>query len=592
MKHKKGIYIKTAPQQKEGEEYVEDAKDCRKDDSKISEVWLPNSNTAFRLLMSANLCSALMNNVTDCDETYNYWEPLHHLLYGEGFQTWEYSPVYAIRSWAYICLHSMLTWAHLGFLNENKLLVFYFIRMIFGLVCTLCEIQFYKGVSLRFGNNVARILLALMVLGTGMFISSTAFLPSTFCMFGTFLFMGLWLQEKLNLAILTVAASAIIGWPFSVALGIPLAVDILIRRRKYWFFTKWCLVAIATMLLPSFLIDSFFYGKPVIASLNILTYNVFTEHGPDIYGTEPLSYYVINGFLNFNVAFLLALSTIVIVPICEVIIVLKHAGYRPPMLLISFSIAPMYIWILIFFTRPHKEERFLFPIYPLICLSSAVTIATLQKLYGFFKFHRYLSVQWIAALVLTIYGVISLSRSFALFNAYHGSMELYPKLHHIADKADTSETTVRVCMGKEWHRFPSSFLLPNNFTLELIRSEFKGQLPAKFEAPGLEGTRAEPRHFNDENLEEKSRYVDVETCHFLIDFNHGEESTHEPIYSQQQDNWKILKEVDFLISKKSTSSLHRAFFVPFYFYERNDFGKYQLLQSRTNLLKRKPDSNT
>lgn len=42
------------------------------------------------------------------------------------------------------------------------------------------------------------------------------------------------------------------------------------------------------------------------------------------------------------------------------------------------TLAPMYIWIGIFFSQPHKEERFLFPIYPLICLCSAVALSALQ----------------------------------------------------------------------------------------------------------------------------------------------------------------------------------------------------------------------
>lgn len=36
--------------------------------------------------------------------------------------------------------------------------------------------------------------------------------------------------------------------------------------------------------VPLVAVDSFFYGKPVIAPLNILLYNVFTPHGPDLYG--------------------------------------------------------------------------------------------------------------------------------------------------------------------------------------------------------------------------------------------------------------------------------------------------------------------
>jgi alpha-1,2-mannosyltransferase len=38
-------------------------------------------------------------------KVYNFWEPLHYLDRGSGFQTWETSPVFAIRSYAYILLH-------------------------------------------------------------------------------------------------------------------------------------------------------------------------------------------------------------------------------------------------------------------------------------------------------------------------------------------------------------------------------------------------------------------------------------------------------------------------------------------------------
>jgi len=34
--------------------------------------------------------SARYNLVHDCDEVFNFWEPLHYLLYGYGKQTWEY----------------------------------------------------------------------------------------------------------------------------------------------------------------------------------------------------------------------------------------------------------------------------------------------------------------------------------------------------------------------------------------------------------------------------------------------------------------------------------------------------------------------
>ena len=49
-------------------------------------------------------------------------------------------------------------------------------------------------------------------------------------------------------------------------------------------------------------------------------------------------------------------------------------------------------------------------------------------------------------------------------------------------------TEVNVCVGKEWHRYPSSFFLPdNNWNLRFIKSEFSGLLPAPYPVnePGM-----------------------------------------------------------------------------------------------------------
>lgn len=46
------------------------------------------------ILIAAHLAAAFWCPIADCDEVFNYWEPLHHLLYGHGLQTWEYAPRY------------------------------------------------------------------------------------------------------------------------------------------------------------------------------------------------------------------------------------------------------------------------------------------------------------------------------------------------------------------------------------------------------------------------------------------------------------------------------------------------------------------
>lgn len=45
---------------------------------------------AFFSLAVLRYMSATSNIIHDCDEVFNYWEPLHFLLYKSGFQTWEY----------------------------------------------------------------------------------------------------------------------------------------------------------------------------------------------------------------------------------------------------------------------------------------------------------------------------------------------------------------------------------------------------------------------------------------------------------------------------------------------------------------------
>lgn len=76
---------------------------------------------------------------------------------------------------------------------------------------------------------------------------------------------------------------------------------------------------------------------------------------------------------------------------------------------------------------------------------------------------------------------------------------------------------LRLCFGKEWYRFPSSYLVPHGVNVEFVKSEFNGLLPRHFdESTGAEGgrwkrekTREVPGDLNDVNEEVSSRYVSV-----------------------------------------------------------------------------------
>ncbi|XP_041947241.1 alpha-1,2-mannosyltransferase ALG9 [Alosa sapidissima] len=570
------------------EKNVDDSKnsDMRNEtSSKAGQVWAPEGSTAFKCLVSARFCAALLSNISDCDETFNYWEPTHYLLYGKGMQTWEYSPTYAIRSYAYLWLHALPAFFHAKILQTNKVLVFYFLRCVLAFACCVCELYFYKAVCKKFGLHVGRLMLAFLVLSAGMFCSSAAFLPSTFCMYSAVVAMTGWFQGRTSIAVLGVAAGAIIGWPFSVLLGIPIAFDLLVLQRKWKSFIMWAAAALLIFLVPVVLVDSYYYGKLVIAPLNIVLYNVFTPHGPDLYGTEPWHYYFLNGFLNFNIVFALALFSLPLTALMEALLQrfnVQNLG-RPYWLTLS----PMYLWMVVFFTQPHKEERFLFPIYPLICLCGAVALSSLQKCYHFL-FQRYrlehytVSSNWLALGSVLLFAVLSLSRSVALFRGYHAPLDLYPEFHRIAKDPNIHTVPegrpVNVCVGKEWYRFPSSFLLPNNWQLQFIQSEFRGQLPKPYSSEPW-ATRMIPTEMNDQNLEETSRYVDLKQCHYLVDLALETEASREPRYAANKEEWSIIVVKPFLDASRS-SKLFRAFFVPFFSEQHTTYSNYVILKPR------------
>lgn len=91
------------------------------------------------------------------------------------------------------------------------------------------------------------------------------------------------------------------GWPFAAVLSVPIAVDMLFFKKMYRDFVQWAIVSAAVVLVPMTILDSLQYGRFVVAPWNIVKYNVFGGAGPNLYGTEPLSFYFINGFLNFNI---------------------------------------------------------------------------------------------------------------------------------------------------------------------------------------------------------------------------------------------------------------------------------------------------
>lgn len=93
-------------------------------------------------------------------------------------------------------------------------------------------------------------------------------------------------------------------------------------------------------------LDTNMYGKLVIAPWNIVKYNIFSSKGPDLYGTEPWTYYLVNGTLNFNLIFIASLLS----PILILMTLKVQEKIRERFIIIG----TVFVWLLVFVVQPHK----------------------------------------------------------------------------------------------------------------------------------------------------------------------------------------------------------------------------------------------
>jgi len=388
----------------------------------------PASVWALALLLVPQLLGAWLGPVADCDETFNFWEPLHLLLFGSGLRTWEYSPVYALRSFLYLLWPGpylpMRVLLLLGL--DDKPMLFRLGRASLGLCSALADLALFRALQVHTlsvncpwinamytlqarGHKLASLaFLAFKSAGAGALVAGPVFLPSASAGWLATLAHAQLLRHKNHFSgVLLVALAALLGWPFAALLGLPfvmLALSGLASLRRFvWRAALAGLLVCAPMLL----VDSYFYGAAVLAPLNIVRYNVLSG-GSELYGTEPWHFYVLNLLLNWNLVVPLALLGL-----------LLGGRIMPASLRLT-----LVTWLAVFGAQPHKEERFLFPAYSLLCLSAAAGLQTaLHRLGPRLK-------QLVALALLATFTLLSCSRAAALLLNYGAPLHVYDHFYH------------------------------------------------------------------------------------------------------------------------------------------------------------------
>lgn len=508
--------------------------------------------------------SATSNIIHDCDEVFNYWEPLHFLLYKSGFQTWEYSSQFALRSYLYLLFHELVgkpaSWLYGG----EKVRVFYAVRLFLGLISVITDTVLVVALSRKYGRRLAAYTLAMLCLTSGCFFASTSFLPSSFSMYAVSLSSGLFLLEKPAMAVSVAVVGVILGWPFSILVFLPVTFYALARKFKQTFLSG-AITSLALLAL-SLLVDYHYYGRWTSSVLNLLIYNVLGGGESHLYGIEGPLYYLRNGFNNFNFCFVLALLFLGILPIVR-------KKYVPDLLVV---ISPIYIWLGFMSLQPHKEERFLYPIYPLVCVAASAVIESFPDLFRdpYYPNANYLMVMTAKCLRPVVLGLIlcaSHARTFSMLNGYSAPLEIYKHFEHHEDVGSGSV----VCVGSEWHRFPSSFFIPDYVgEVRWIDDGFRGLLPLPFNST-LGGTSAAPSYFNNKNKASDEQYLrNLEACTFLVELE-----LQRPYPSRGSDlsTWEAVAVLPYL-DRELSPATYRSFFIPYLWERRNVFGKYRLLR--------------
>ncbi|KAF8391230.1 hypothetical protein HHK36_023532 [Tetracentron sinense] len=508
--------------------------------------------------------SATSNIIHDCDEVFNYWEPLHFLLYKSGFQTWEYSSQFALRSYLYIIFHELVARPASWLFSEEKVRVFYAVRLFLGLVSAMTETALVVALSRKYGKRLASYALAMLCLTSGCYFASTSFLPSSFSMYAVTLSSALFLLEKPAMAVAVAAAGVILGWPFSILVFLPITCYSLKRRFKQVFLSG--AITSLSVLALSLLADCYYYRRWTSSVLNLLVYNVLGGGESHLYGTEGPLYYLRNAFNNFNFSFVLALLFLGILPIAR-------KKYAPDLLIV---VSPIYIWLAFMSLQAHKEERFLYPIYPLICVAAAAVIESFPDLFRdkYAPSENSLIVMIAKVFRPMVLGLIlcaSHGRTFSLIHGYSAPLEIYKHLDHHEDAGIGSV----VCIGSEWHRFPSSFFVPDYVgKVRWVDDGFRGLLPFPFNST-LGGTAAAPPYFNNKNKASDEQYLrDLEACTFFVEL---QLSRPYPSRGSDLSTWEVVAALPYL-DRELSPALHRSFFIPYLWQQKNVFAMYKLLR--------------
>lgn len=434
-----------------------------------------------------------------------------------------------------------------------------------------------------------------------MFAATSAFLPSSFAMISANAALSFFLRQCFDTACFIAAFGMLVSWPFAGACAVPMG--IMACRERGFLRTFWVVTASCTLVLAlSLIVDSHFYGVWTLPVVNLIRYNIAGTEGKgrcgsvrldggrrifafysqssfcyvrsSLYGTEPITFYIKNLTLNFGPLWILAAASPLAFYRSMVFARGQVSGsggkysrkWRDWPTGVSLGTAlSVHSLAVPLFAMPHKEERFMYPIYAPLLVGAALTLeaSAVELEFRFPRRKRGIrSLMWGFVAGCAALGV---ARSAALTTSFNAPSALIRSLG--------TGVSGTLCLRDEWYRFPSHFFVPSmGVSAAFVEGTFKGALPTLYDL-SRGGTMWSNPALNDANeLRPGMTVADVHQCDFML-LSENE----EPWMHGLAEDFSVVSESDML-DQRNSHTIARAYFIPLFSFHNTRALKLKLWQ--------------
>ncbi|CAP24199.1 Protein CBG02293 [Caenorhabditis briggsae] len=331
----------------------------------------PHFRTLAKLVVFRCFSVYLVSSWFVPDEVYQSAEVAHHLVYNTGHLSWEWR--HSLRSFFHPALIALILKVLKILSLDTQYLVYHVPRLAHALLFALSDLSFYKT-CLRLCKTKG--------IAENSFIT---YLSSWFVFYCAPRTLSNSLETSLTLIALNwfpfERSYKGITWPY-IAFGV---VTVVIRPtvaliwivfglhhlyynpRPFRSLLRTVLPVALPILTITVIIDSWAYGKPTIPLWNFLQFNV-VQGGSSLFGVHPWHWYITSGAP--------AVLTVQLLPIFVGIV--GPSIFRPTLLPLIATL----FYITVHSLLPHKEQRFLLPIIPLLCIYAGGAFQGLKKWRG------------------------------------------------------------------------------------------------------------------------------------------------------------------------------------------------------------------